>query len=336
MPASIDVKVLNDRSVSIRNAILDVKHTLLLTVALVIMVIFLFLKRLSATVIPVLSLPISLIGCCGLMRWLGYSLDNISLLGITIAVGLVVDDAIVMLENIVRHMEEGMEPLAAALKGSREVSFTILSISISLVAVFIPILFKPGVIGLMFHVFAAVVSLAILVSALVSLTLVPMLCSRYLRHEAHEKAHEKNSWLSRGFEQRFHALLTLYARALDWSLAHGKTVLAVALGSFALTVLLFAASPKGFFPSEDIGQISGTVEGPQDISYPAMVALLKTAVDIIQIDPNVATVASRINIGNTGFLFIGLKPRDKRKPMEGVIQQLRRKLSGVPGMAVYM
>jgi len=332
MPASIDVKVLNDRSISIRDAIHDVKFTLALTIVLVVLVIFLFLKRLSATAIPVVSLPISLIGCFALMYWLGYSLDNISLLGITIAVGLVVDDAIVMLENIVRHMEEGMEPLAAALKGSREVGFTILSISISLVAVFIPIFFMPGVIGLMFHEFAAVVSLAIMVSALVSLTLVPMLCSRYLRHESHEK----DNWLSRGFEQGFHALLTLYARALDWCLAHGKTVLAVALGSFALTVLLFAASPKGFFPSEDIGQISGTVEGPQDISYPAMVALLKTAADIIQSDPNVATVASRINSGNTGFLFIGLKPRDKRKPMEGVIQQLRRKLSGVPGMAVYM
>jgi len=336
MPASIDVKVLNDRSVSIRDAIHDVKLTLGLTIVLVVLVIFLFLKRLSATAIPVVSLPISLIGCFALMYWLGYSLDNISLLGITIAVGLVVDDAIVMLENIVRHMEEGMEPLAAALKGSREVSFTILSISISLVAVFIPIFFMPGVIGLMFHEFAAVVSLAILVSALVSLTLVPMLCSRYLRHEAHEKAHEKNSWLSRGFEQRFHALLTLYARALDWCLAHGKTVLAVALGSFALTVLLFAASPKGFFPSEDIGQISGTVEGPQDISYPAMVTLVKTAADIIQNDPNVDTVASRVTGGNNGTLFIGLKPRDKRKPMDAVMQQLRRKLSGVPGMAVYM
>jgi HAE1 family hydrophobic/amphiphilic exporter-1 len=180
MPASIEVKELNDRSLSIREAIHDVNFTLALTVVLVVMVIFLFLKRLSATAIPVVSLPISLIGCCGLMYWLGYSLDNISLLGITIAVGLVVDDAIVMLENIVRHIEDGMAPMQAALVGSREVGFTILSISISLIAVFIPIFFMPGVIGLMFHEFAAVVSLAIIVSALVSQTLVTMMCSRYL------------------------------------------------------------------------------------------------------------------------------------------------------------
>ncbi len=183
MPASIGVQVLNDRSTSIREAIHDVKLTLALTIVLVVMVIFLFLKRLTATLIPVLSLPISLIGCCALMYWLGYSLDNVSLLGITIAVGLVVDDAIVMLENIVRHIEAGMDPLAAALKGSREVSFTIISISISLVAVFIPIFFMPGVIGLLFHEFAAVVSLAVMVSAVMSLTLVPMMCSRLLKHE---------------------------------------------------------------------------------------------------------------------------------------------------------
>jgi len=255
MPASIDVKELNDRSVSIRDAISDVEHTLLLTIILVVLVIFLFLKRLSATAIPVLSLPISLIGCCGLMLWLGYSLDNISLLAITIAVGLVVDDAIVMLENIVRHVEEGMDPLTASLKGSREVGFTIISISISLVAVFIPIFFMPGVIGLMFHEFAAVVSLAILVSAVMSLSLVPMLCSRYLRHETHQNEH----WVSRSFEKGFHAVLDGYTRSLDWCLGHRKTVLLVAASTFVLTVLLFMTIPKGFFPSEDIGQIRATV-----------------------------------------------------------------------------
>ncbi|HJU70434.1 MAG TPA: efflux RND transporter permease subunit [Paucimonas sp.] len=332
MPASIDVRVLNDRSVSIRAAISDVKHTLLLTVVLVVMVIFLFLKRLSATAIPVLSLPISLIGCFGLMLWLGYSLDNISLLGITIAVGLVVDDAIVMLENIVRYVEQGMDPLAAALKGSREVGFTIMSISISLVAVFIPIFFMPGVIGLMFHEFAAVVSLAILVSAVVSLSLVPMLCSRYLRHESH--ANENR--LSRAFEKGFQAVLGGYARGLDWSLGHRNTVLLVALGTFALTVLLFVTIPKGFFPSEDIGQIRATVEGPQDASYPTMVALIRTAAEIIQDDPNVDSVTSRTIGGNSGGLFIGLKPRNERQSMDAVLEQLRRKLSGTPGMSVYL
>lgn len=332
LPASIKIQQLNDRSASIREAIADVKHTLLLTIVLVVLVIFLFLKRLSATAIPVLSLPISLIGCFALMYWLGYSLDNISLLGITIAVGLVVDDAIVMLENIVRHVELGMEPMAAALKGSREVGFTIMSISISLVAVFIPIFFMPGVIGLMFHEFAAVVSLAIMVSAVVSLSLVPMLCSRYLRHETHED----DNWLNRNFEKLFHAVLDAYTRRLDWCLRHRTTIMMVAFATFALTLLLFVTIPKGFFPSEDIGQISATVEGPQDASYPTMVTLVKTAADIIAADPNIESVASRVTSGNAGTLFIGLKPRGTRKPMDAVLEELRRKTRGVPGLAVYM
>ena len=332
MPASIEVRELNDRSLSIREAIHDVNFTLALTVVLVVMVIFLFLKRLSATAIPVLSLPISLIGCCGLMYWLGYSLDNISLLGITIAVGLVVDDAIVMLENIVRHMEEGMAPMQAALVGSREVGFTILSISISLIAVFIPIFFMPGVIGLMFHEFAAVVSLAILVSALVSLTLVPMLCSRYLR----PGGHESDNWLSRGFERGFNAVLDTYRRSLDWCLKHSLPVLAAALATFALTAVMFAGMPKGFFPSEDIGQISVTLEGPQDASYQAMAALTATAADIIGSDPNVDSVTSRLSDGTSARMFIGLKPRSERAAMDAVLEQLRRKVRDVPGLSVYL
>ncbi|TCS35718.1 HAE1 family hydrophobic/amphiphilic exporter-1 [Paucimonas lemoignei] len=332
MPGSVELKVLNDRSVSIREAIHDVKITLFLTIALVIMVIFLFLKRLSATLIPVLSLPISLIGCFALMYALGYSLDNISLLGITIAVGLVVDDAIVMLENIVRHIEDGMEPLAAALKGSREVGFTIISISISLVAVFIPIFYMPGVIGLMFHEFAAVVSLAILVSAVVSLTLVPMLCSRYLRHG--EK--EPDNWLSRGFERVFQAVLGAYERALDWCLQKRFLVLMVALSTFALTAWLFQSMPKGFFPEEDIGQISAVVEGPQDVSYPVMVNLVKTASDAMMRDPNVATISSRISGTNTGNIFIGLKPRSERESMSKVLERMRKEVSSIPGLAVYL
>jgi HAE1 family hydrophobic/amphiphilic exporter-1 len=332
MPASIEVKILNDRSVSIRDAIHDVKLTLLLTIVLVVTVIFLFLKRLSATAIPVLSLPISLIGCCALMYWLGYSLDNISLLGITIAVGLVVDDAIVMLENIVRHIENGMDPLAAALQGSREVGFTIMSISISLVAVFIPIFFMPGVIGLMFREFAAVVSLAIMVSAAVSLSLVPMLCSRYLKHDTHQK----DNWLNRSFEKGFNAVLASYTRALDWSLNHSKIILAVAFSTFAITALLFVGIPKGFFPSEDIGQISATIEGPQDVSYPTMAALVQTAADIIQRDPNVESVTSRASSGNTGNMFIGLKPRNQRKSMDVVLEQMRRNVSAIPGVSVFL
>ncbi len=335
MPASVEVKVLNDRSVSVREAIHDVKLTLLLTIALVILVIFLFLKRLSATIIPVLSLPISLIGCFALMYWLGYSLNNISLLGITIAVGLVVDDAIVMLENIVRHIENGMEPLAAALKGSREVGFTIISISISLVAVFIPIFYMPGVIGLMFHEFAAVVSLAVLVSAVVSLSLVPMLCSRYLRHQPHDM-HKKDNWLVGSFEKVFQAVLHAYTRGLDWCLQHSKLTLMVALSTFALTAWLFHSMPKGFFPSEDIGQISATVEGPQDVSYPVMVELVKSAADIIQNDPNVATVSSRVTGSDSGRVFIGLKPRSDRESMDRVLEQLRRKVGNIPGLSIYL
>lgn len=318
MPASINVHLLNDRSVSIRDAIADVKHTLILTVILVIMVIFLFLKRLSATAIPVVSLPISLIGCCALMLWLGYSLDNISLLAITISVGLVVDDAIVMLENIVRYVEQGMDPMSAALKGSREVGFTILSISISLVAVFIPIFFMPGVIGLMFHEFAAVVSLAILVSAAVSLSLVPMLCSRYLKHEDHTN----ENWLSRNFERGFKAVLNAYTDGLDWCLRHRRPVLVLALATLLGTVALFVTIPKGFFPSEDIGQISVTVEGPQDVSYPAMVALIKRAADIIRHNDNVDSVTSRTSGTNTGSLFVGLKPLNTRASMDTVLEQV--------------
>lgn len=335
MPASINVQVLNDRSVSIREAIHDVELTLLLTVALVVLVIFLFLKRLSATVIPALSLPISLVGCFALMYWLGYSLNNISLLGITIAVGLVVDDAIVMLENIVRYMEEGMEPLAAALKGSREVSFTILSISISLVAVFIPIFFMPGVIGLLFHEFAAVVSLAVLVSAAVSLTLVPMMCAFYLKHEKHD-VQKKENIVIRSFDRMFDGVVRAYTRGLDWSLAHRFTVLMVAFATFALTAVLFATIPKGFFPSEDIGQISVQLRGPQDASYPTMAALVKQTADIIGSDPNVVSVTSRTREGNTGNLFIGLKPRSERADMDTVLRDLRRKVSAVPGASVFL
>lgn len=335
MPESIDVQVLNDRSVSIREAIHDVNLTLLLTIVLVVLVIFLFLKRLTATVIPVLSLPISLIGCCALMYWLGYSLDNISLLGITIAVGLVVDDAIVMLENIVRHIENGMEPLAAALKGSREVSFTIISISISLVAVFIPIFFMPGVIGLLFYEFAAVVSLAVMVSALMSLTLVPMLCSRFLKHET-KAEHEQENWLSRSFEKLFNRVLASYTRGLDWSLAHRTVILLVAVGTFLVTAFLFVTIPKGFFPSEDIGQISVTVEGPEDVSYPKMVQLLTAAADIVLNDPNVASATARTSGGNVGNMFIGLKPRGERESMDQVLRGLRQKLSGIPGLTVYL
>ena len=335
LPASVKITVTNDRSTSIRDALHDVSLTLLLTIGLVVLVIFLFLRRAVATLIPTLSLPVSLLGAIALLWAFGYSLDNISLLGLTLAVGLVVDDAIVMLENIMRHVEEGMAPFQAALQGSREVAFTIISISTSLVAVFIPIFFMPGVIGLLFHEFAVVVSLAIVASAFVSLTLVPMLASRFITDKAHSRPPRA---LVRLFARAFDATLAAYARSLDLALRHRRAVLVVALLTFAATAWLFVTIPKGFFPEEDIGQLRISTEASEDISFPAMVALQERAVAIVRADPNVLTVSSFNGGGgaqNTGRMFINLKPRAERQPMKQVVEGLRRKLREVPGLAAY-
>jgi HAE1 family hydrophobic/amphiphilic exporter-1 len=338
MPASIQLNLLIDRSKSIRESIHDVNFTLLLTIALVVMVIFLFLKHLSATIIPALSLPISLIGAFSIMYWMGYSLDNISLLGITIAVGLVVDDAIVVLENIMRHIEKGMDPLKAALLGSREVSFTIISISISLVAVFIPIFFLPGPIGLLFREFAVVVSLAILVSAVVSLTLVPMLCSRFLP-KAHTKAKEYPITIK--FDQYFDKLKTTYETALDWALNNQRKVLQGSVATFVITIALFVWSPKGFFPEEDTGQIFVTTEAAEDVSFNEMVRLQTEAAAIVRnnvhIDGLVSIVGGGASSGsNTGRMFVNLKPRGDRGNMKEVVESLRKDLRNIPGLAVYL
>ncbi|CAD5366172.1 multidrug efflux system, subunit C [Rubrivivax sp. A210] len=336
MPQSVALTPVNDRSVSVRDALHDVSLTLAGTIALVVLVIFLFLRRFVATVIPALSLPVSLVGAVALLWGLNYSLDNISLLGLTLAVGLVVDDAIVMLENIIRHVEDGVPPFQAALRGSREVGFTIISISTSLVAVFIPIFFMPGVIGLLFHEFAVVVGLAILVSAFVSLTLVPMLASRFLGDEAHKKP---PGALVRGFERGFLALLAAYTRTLDAALRHRKTVLLVALATFAATAVLFVLIPKGFFPEEDIGQIQVSTEAAEDTSFPEMVRLQERAAAIFRADPNVFAVSS-FNGGsgsqNTGRMFVSLKPRAERAAMKQVVEGLRRKLREVAGINVFM
>jgi hydrophobic/amphiphilic exporter-1 (mainly G- bacteria), HAE1 family len=336
MPQSVHMTAVNDRSMSVREALHDVTLTLVGTIALVVLVIFLFLRRFVATMIPTLSLPVSLIGAVALLWGLEYSLDNISLLGLTLAVGLVVDDAIVMLENIIRHVEAGEAPFQAALRGSREVGFTIISISTSLIAVFIPIFFMPGVIGLLFHEFAVVVGLAILVSAFVSLTLVPMLASRFLTDEEHKKP---PGVLVRGFERGFDAMLRGYTRSLDAALSHRKTVLLVALLTFVATAWLFVVIPKGFFPEEDIGQISVSTEAAEDTSFPEMVRLQEQVAAMMRADPNVANVSS-FNGGsgaqNTGRMFITLKARDQRRPMKQVIEELRRKLRGVAGISVFM
>ena len=340
LPASVKLNLVNDRSISIRDALHDVNLTLLLTIFLVVIVIFLFLRRMVATIIPTLSLPVSLVGAISLLWGFGYTLDNVSLLGLTLAVGLVVDDAIVMLENIMRHVENGEEPFKAALKGSREVGFTIISISTSLVAVFIPIFFMPGVIGQLFHEFAVIVSLAILASAFVSLTLVPMLASRFLKSEHELKAPSRLvAAMLNTFECGFNASLRVYTNGLDLALRHRKIVLLIALATFAATAYLFNVIPKGFFPQEDIGQINVSTEAAEDTSFPAMVALQDKAAKIIRDDPNVLTATS-FNGGsgsqNTGRMFINLKPRDQRKPMKEVVDGLRKKLAAVPGINVFL
>lgn len=333
MPSSVQLKLRNDRSVSIRNAIHDVQVTLTITVILVVLVIFLFLRKASATIIPALSLPISLLGTVALLGAFGYSLDNISLLGITLAVGLVVDDAIVVLENIVRHVEKGVPPLQAALKGSKEISFTIISISLSLVAVFIPIFFMPGVIGLLFHEFAVVVGIAVLVSAVVSLTLVPMLASRYLaQHESAGRGMKWTAWFERGFNR----VLVSYEHALDWALRHRRTLLGIAVGTLVVTIALFMVSPKGFFPNEDIGQAIITVEAVEDISFPAMADLLQRTGDVIRANPAVDTLIVNANASNSGRLFMSLKPRGERPHIDKVIENLRREVRAIPGVNVYI
>ncbi len=336
LPQSVKMTLVNDRSVSVRAALHDVTLTMLSTIVLVVLVIFLFLRRFVATVIPTLSLPVSLIGAIAMLFGLGYSLDNISLLGLTLAVGLVVDDAIVMLENIMRHVEEGVAPFQAALLGSREVGFTIISISTSLVAVFIPIFFMPGVIGLLFHEFAVIVSLAIVASAFVSLTLVPMLASRFLTDDAHKRP---PGALVRSFERGFNAVLRGYSRTLDSALRQRGWVLLVAALTLAATAYLFVDIPKGFFPEEDIGQISVSTEASEDTSFEDMLRLQGRVAEVFRADANVATVNSFNGGGgaqNTGRLFINLKPRGERPQMKQVIEGLRRKLRDVPGIAVYM
>ena len=333
MPLSVKLDLVSDRSISIRDSIRDVQTTLAITVILVVFVIFLFLRKPTITFIPVLSLPISLLGTVALIKFFGYSLDNISLLAITLAVGLVVDDAIVVLENIVRHVEKGVPPLQAALQGSKEVSFTIISISISLVAVFIPIFFMPGVIGLLFHEFAAVVGIAVLVSAVVSLTLIPMMASRYLTsHEDKKHSNKLTKWFERGFNE----VLLSYERALDLALYHRKIVLGIAVGTFIASGVLFTIIPQGFFPNEDIGQALITVEAVEDISFPAMANLLQRTSHVIRNNPSVDTLIVYASNSHSGRLFMTLKPRNERLPMNTILESLRQDVRVIPGINVFI
>ena len=337
-PASVDVYKLYDRSISTRNSVKDVQFTLLLTFMLVVLVIFLFLKNLSATIIPSLALPLSIIGTFAIMNRMGYSLDNLSLMALTLSVGFVVDDAIVMLENIHRHMEMGKPALRASLDGAKEIGFTILSMTLSLVAVFIPVLFMGGLLGRLFHEFAVTISAAILVSGFVSLTLTPMLCSRFLRAE-HAQQH---GTLYRLTENAYQAMAGFYLRTLAWVMDHRRTAMVFSLGILIGTVLLFRLVPKGFIPSEDTGQLQVTTETAEGTSFDAMVTHQQAVAAIVAQDPNVLDFMSTAGGGgggttNNGRMFIRLKPRSQRSlSADQVIAELQPKLSRVPGIRTYL
>jgi len=339
LPASINMTTLYDRSISISESIADVQFTLLLAGFLVVLVILLFLRNLSATVIPALALPISVIGTFAVMHILGYSLDNLSLLALTLAVGFVVDDAIVMLENIVRHIELGETPLQAAIKGSREIGFTIVSMTVSLIAVFIPVMFMRGIVGRLLHEFAVTICASILVSGIVSLTLTPMLCSRYLKHTESQE----HGRVFRAFERFFELLLAGYEKSLRLAMSHPRVVLFGFVLSVVFSGLLFTQIPKGFLPSGDSGQITATTEGAQDISFAGMVEKQRAVAAIVAQDPNIRSFMSSVGATNsrptlnTGSLNLILKPRHERElSADEIIQQLRPKLAAVPGIRVYM
>jgi hydrophobic/amphiphilic exporter-1 (mainly G- bacteria), HAE1 family len=338
IPASVNIEILYDRSESIRASVNDVQFTLLLTVCLVVLVIFLFLRNLSATIIPSLALPMSIIGTFAVMALLGYSLDNLSLMALTLCVGFVVDDAIVMLENIVRHIENGEPPLEAALKGSREIGFTIISMTLSLAAVFIPVLFMGGILGRLLHEFAVTIATAVLVSGFVSLTLTPMLTSRFVR-AAHGQKHNR---IYNASEKFFDGMRNTYDRTLQVVMRHRFITLLVSIAVLIATGVLFYVIPKGFFPTEDTGQIRATTEGAQDISFEAMREHQIAAAKIVAADTNIAGFMSSIGAGgpnataNNGRMFIRLKPRSERRlSADQVIQELRPKLSGIPGLQTY-
>ena len=339
VPPAITIEVLYDRSQSIRASVEEVKFTLFLALALVVLVIFLFLRNIPATIIPSIALPMSIIGTFAVMYLLDYSLDNISLMALTLCVGFVVDDAIVMLENITRHIENGASVMQATLEGSREIVFTIISMTISLAAVFIPVLFMGGILGRLLHEFAVTIMAAVLISGFVSLTLTPMMCSRILRPH---RADEKHGRLYMAFERGFDAVRDLYQVTLRWTLRHRQAVLVAFFATFLLTGWLFARAPKGFLPSEDAGQIFCFVEGPQDISFDAMAELQRQVADIVRQDPNVDAVMSFVGAGglssslNTGRITINLKPYRERKPAEQVVRELRPKLANVLGAKVFI
>jgi HAE1 family hydrophobic/amphiphilic exporter-1 len=338
IPKDIKVSILSDRTETIRASVSDVRFTLMLTVALVVMVIFIFLRNFWATVIPAVTVPLSLIGTFAVLYEFGYSLDNLSLMALTIAVGFVVDDAVVVIENIVRHLEDGLSPMQAAIKGAGEIGFTIVSITLSLIAVFIPLFLMGGYVGLLFREFAITVSVSLVLSLLISLTLTPMMCSRLLKPETKEHGR-----LYRLLERGFDGLLNLYERGLRIVLRHQFVTMMVMLGTIVLTGYLYIIIPKGFFPQQDTGMITGITEASEDISFPAMAERQQAVVDVVLKDPAVASVGSYIGPGgptatlNNGRLFIALKPQGERTASaDEVINRLRPKLAELQGITLYM
>ena len=339
MPSSVDVKILTDRTSTIRASVHDVEFTLVLTVALVVMVIFLFLRNLSATVIPSIAVPLSLVGTFGVMYLLGYSLNNLSLMALTISTGFVVDDAIVMIENITRYIEEGEPPLQAALKGSAQIGFTIISLTVSLIAVLIPLLFMGDIVGRLFREFAVTLAVTILVSAIVSLTLTPMMCSKLLKH----RRAEETTRLYRATEQAWNSMLALYDRTLQFVLRRQVETLVVAVATLVGTILLYIYVPKGFFPIQDTGVIQGVSEAAQTVSFPEMAQEQQALAKIILTDPAVASLSSFIGIDgtnttlNSGRILINLKPLAERKiNASDVIRRLQPELAQVPGITLFM
>ncbi|MGZ8447332.1 MAG: efflux RND transporter permease subunit [Candidatus Deferrimicrobiaceae bacterium] len=339
MPASIELAILYDRSVSIRDSVNDVQFTLFLAICLVVLVIFLFLRNLSATLIPSLALPMSIVGTFAVMYLLDYSLDNLSLMALTLSVGFVVDDAIVMLENIVRHMERGEDVKTAAFRGSKEIGFTILSMTLSLVAVFIPVLFMGGVVGRLLHEFAVTIGAAVQVSGVVSLTLTPMLCSRFLR----PPGEEKHGRVYQASERFFHGMLSLYDRSLRWVLRYRRATIVFSALLLFVTAYLFVVIPKGFLPAEDTGMIFGFTEAAQGISFDSMKEHQQALAAVVAADPNVESFMSSIGpsgpnvAGNSGRIFIRLKPHEERDlNSDEIIQALRPKISKIPGIRAFL
>ena len=336
IPEAMDFTIMLDRTTTIRASVSDVERTLAISVSLVILVVFLFLRNVRATLIPSVAVPVSLIGTFAVMYLCKYSIDNLSMMALTIATGFVVDDAIVVIENVSRYLEQGYSPMDAAIKGAAEIGFTVLSISISLVAVFIPILMMSGIVGRLFREFAVTLSVAIMISLAISLTTTPMMCSRLLKHQA-ETAHNK---LYQASERAFNRVLAVYERSLSWVLNHSALTLTVLLLTIALNVYLFYIVPKGFFPQQDNGTVYGGIQGEQDISFQAMQGITKQFVDIIKSDPaaqNVMGFTGGAGAVNGGFIYMALKPLAERKvTATDVVNRLRPKLSSVPGANAFL